>query len=292
LLRAVSALDQASLLEPEPFRPFTSHRFQDGLVDRQINEVIMAAIPTGRFVWFDYVSNDPRTAQAFFDELFGWKTKDAPMPGRSYTMIAVGDAAIGGYTEPPPANTHWLSYLQVADARATAGRVESLGGTVVKAPFAIGDFATMALVVDPLGAAFALWQPNQVQDNGDYKGVDGAWIWNEHQSDDPDRSVEFYKAIGSFDGERIKTRAGGPSADRHEILKSDGKGRAGIMKLHGGRPQWMPYVKVANADATIGHAKKLGAGVKNVETIAGLGRVAMFIDPLGAPVGILQPERT
>jgi uncharacterized protein len=251
----------------------------------------MATIPTGRFVWFDYVSNEARQAQAFFGELFQWKTKDAPMPGgRPYTMIALGDATIGGYTQPPPANTHWLSYLQVADARATAAKVESLGGTVSKPPFAVGDLATMALVVDPLGAALALWQPNQVQDSGDYKDADGAWIWNELYSDDPGRSVAFYKEIGGFEIETMKTGGGGPGPDRYEILKSDGKGRAGIMKLPGVPPHWMPYVKVANTDATVDRAKRLGADVKNVETVPGVGRLAVFIDPQGAPLGILQPQ--
>jgi uncharacterized protein len=249
----------------------------------------MATIPTGRFVWFDYVSNEARKAQAFFGELFGWKTKDAPMPGgRTYTMIEVGNATIGGYTEPPPANTHWLAYLQVSDAHATAYKVTSLGGTVSKPPFSLGGFATMALVGDPLGAAFALWQPNQVQDSGDYRGTDGAWIWNELYSDDPDRSVAFYKAIDGFDVETMKM--GGRGSDRYEILKSDGKGRAGIMKMPGVPPHWMPYVKVANTDATVERAKKLGANMKNVETVPGVGRLAVFIDPLGAPVGILQPE--
>jgi predicted enzyme related to lactoylglutathione lyase len=249
----------------------------------------MATIPTGRFVWFDYVSNEAPKAKAFFGELFGWKAKDAPMPGgRSYTMIAVGDATIGGYTEPPPANTHWLSYLQVADARETAANVESLGGTVAKPPFAVGDLATMALVVDPLGAVFALWQPNQVQGSGDYRGTDGAWIWNELYSDDPDRSIAFYKAIGAFEVETMKM--GGTGPDRYEILKSDGKGRAGVMKMPGMPPHWMPYVKVANTDATVDKAKTLGADVKNVETVPGVGRLAVFIDPQGAPVGILQPQ--
>jgi len=250
----------------------------------------MATIPTGRFVWFDYVSKDARTAQAFFGELFRWKTKDVPMPGAaSYTMIALDDMSIGGYTEPPP-NAHWLSYLQVADARATAAKVASLGGTVTKPPFAIGGFATMALVVDPLGASLALWQPNEVQDGGDYKGIDGAWIWNELYSDDPERSVAFYKAIGGFEVETMSMGGGGPGPDRYEILKSDGKGRAGIMKLPGVPPHWMPYVKVANTDATVEKAKKLGAEVKNVETVPGVGRLAVFLDPLGAPLGLLQPQ--
>jgi predicted enzyme related to lactoylglutathione lyase len=251
----------------------------------------MATIPTGRFVWFDYVSNEARAAQAFFGELFHWKTKDVPMPGGSaYTMIALGDATIGGYTQPPPAHTHWLAYLQVADARASAAQVTALGGTVSKPPFSVGGFATMALVSDPLGAAFALWQPNQTQDSGDYGGADGAWIWNELYSDDPDRSVAFYQALGGFEVETMRTGGSGAGPDRYEILKYDGKGRAGIMKMPGVPPHWMPYVKVANTDATVDKAKQLGADVKVVETVPGVGRLAVFLDPRGAPLGILQPQ--
>src|SRR5438552_12980808 len=101
---------------------------------RSVNEeAVMATIPTGKFVWFDYVSTEAVKAQRFFGELFHWKTKDAPMAGgSSYSMIEIGGVSIGGYTTPPPSNTHWLSYLQVADARATATKIKSLGGKVEK----------------------------------------------------------------------------------------------------------------------------------------------------------------
>ena len=55
-------------------------------------------------------------------------------------------------------------------------------------------------------------------------------------------------------------------------------------------PHRMPYVKVANTDATVKEAKELGAEVKNVETVPGVGRLAAFIDPQCAPLGILQPQ--
>jgi predicted enzyme related to lactoylglutathione lyase len=250
----------------------------------------MTTIPASWFVWFDYVSNEARKAQGFFGELFGWKTNDVPMPGGRYTMIVAAGGPIGGYTQPPPVNTHWLSYLLVADARATAAQVASIGGTIAKPAFAIGEVATMALVVDPLGAAFALWQPNRVDDTGDYKGTPGTWIWNELYSDSPDRSATFYKAIGGFEVETMMMGGAGPGPNRYEILKSDGKRRAGIMKLPGMPPHWMPYVQVANRDAVIEKAKKLGADLKTAETVPGIGRLAVFIDPLGAPLGILQPE--
>jgi predicted enzyme related to lactoylglutathione lyase len=254
----------------------------------------MTTIPTGRFVWFEYVSNDPNKAQGFFGELFGWKTKAAPMPQGAYTMIALGDHEIGGYMKPPagaPQHAHWLSHLQVASAQDTANQVKSLGGTIAKPPFKLGDHGTMAIVSDPLGGAFALWQPAKPEEaGGGYKGTDGSWIWNELYTLDPDRSVTFYKAIGGFEVETMKTESG-PGPSRYEILKSDGQGRAGIMKMPGLPQMWMPYVKVANTDATVEKAKKLGATSKKPpETLPNVGRLAVISDPQGAMLGILQPS--
>jgi hypothetical protein len=54
---------------------------------------------------------------------------------------------------------------------------------------------------------------------------------------------------------------------------------------------WMPYVKVANTDATVAKAKELGATLQMpAETVPNVGRLAVFVDPLGAPLGILQPS--
>ena len=119
-------------------------------------------IPTGKFVWFDYVSKDPAKAQGFFGELFNWKTREVPMPQGAYTMIASGEKTIGGYMAPPegaPAGSHWLPHLQVASAADTAVKITSLGGKIRMAPFKIGEFGTMAVVADKRDATFALWQP-------------------------------------------------------------------------------------------------------------------------------------
>lgn len=39
------------------------------------------SFPSGRFVWFEYVSKDLPKAQGFFGELFNWKTQQKPAPG-------------------------------------------------------------------------------------------------------------------------------------------------------------------------------------------------------------------
>ena len=74
-----------------------------------------------KFVWFEYVSKDIAKAQGFFGELFNWGVKRVPMPGGEYAMISVGERTIGGYQVTPdgaPPEAHWLTHLEVADARA------------------------------------------------------------------------------------------------------------------------------------------------------------------------------
>ena len=181
----------------------------------------MATTPTGKFVWFDYVSKDEKKAQAFFGELFNWKPKVMPMGQGSYTMIEVGSDTIGGYMHTPPGapdHAHWLSYLGVADVKESAAKVKASGGTIGKEPYKVGEVGTMAVVFDPFHGVFALWQPNQAQDSGDYKGTAGSFIWNELYTEDPDRSVAFYKAVGGFESETMTMGGGGPGPDRYEIL--------------------------------------------------------------------------
>jgi len=238
----------------------------------------------GRFVWFEYASNDLAKTQGFFGELFGWSTKTVPMPDGAYTMIAAPDGkTIGGYRD---GNTgSWLPYLLVPSAADTAAQIKKLGGTVVQAPFAVGEFATMAVVADPHGASFALWQPAKAEDPG--APAVGHFGWNELASKDPAASVKFYSAIGGFTDKTMDV----PAAGTYHVLENDGQGRAGIMAQQ--MPQqphaWVPYVLVASADTTAAKAKKLGANVVVPPTdIPNVGRFAIFVNPQGNATGLLQ----
>ncbi|HEX7842586.1 MAG TPA: VOC family protein [Kofleriaceae bacterium] len=246
-------------------------------------------IPTGRFVWFEYVSQDAHKAQGFFGELFGWSTKKVPMPDGDYTMIAASDGrTIGGYfasPDPAPAKASWLSYLQVGSAAGVTAKVKALGGSVMKEPFKVGDFATMSVVIDPLGAPFALWQPVKAEDPG--APAAGHFVWNELASKDPATSVQFYAQVGGFTTSKMEM----PGMGAYHVLESSGQGRAGIMAPQ--MPQqphaWLPYVQVASADQTADRAKRLGATVVVPPTdIPNVGRFAIFVDAQGAGTGILQ----
>jgi predicted enzyme related to lactoylglutathione lyase len=248
----------------------------------------------GKFVWFEYLTKDERKAQSFFGELFNWKTKEVPMPQGKYTMIALGNDTIGGFSTPPPGlppQVHWLTHMQVTNVQEIVNKVKGNGGRILKEPYKVGDQGMMSIAIDPMGAVFALWQPTKVEGTGDYRGTDGSFVWNELYTDDPDKSLAFYKTIGGFTVERMTSPGSGPGPDRYDVLKSEGKSRAGVMKMAGVPPMWMPYVKVSNADQTVERAKKLGATFKHpAETIPNVGRLAVMMDPQGAPLGILQPS--
>ena len=241
-----------------------------------------------KFVWFEYVSKDIAKAQGFFGELFNWGVKRVPRPGGEYAMISVGERTIGGYQVTPdgaPPEAHWLTHLEVADARATSKQIETLGGKTLKPAFAVGDFGTMAIVADPHGGYFALWQPAKAEPQA--APVDGTFCWNELASKDPAKSVEFYSKIGGFTSNGMEMGEMGT----YHVLEAGGQPRAGVMKQM--MPQqphaWLPYVQVANTDATADKATRLGATIVVPPTdIKNVGRFSVLVDPQGSALGILK----
>jgi uncharacterized protein len=241
------------------------------------------------FVWFEYVSRDADSARGFFGELFQWGTQAVPMPEGAYTMITSGERTIGGYAEAPAnAPAHWLPYLGVKDARRAAAQVTALGGKVVQPPVAVGPFGTMAVAADPQGGAFALWQPTS--DESLPEPTVGTFTWNELASKDPDASVAFYSGLAGYTDKPMEM----PGMGTYHVLEQGGVPRAGIMaqQMPGQPHAWLPYVQVASADATADKAKRLGATLLVPPTdIPGVGRFAIFVDPRGAALGVLEPPR-
>jgi hypothetical protein len=250
------------------------------------------AIPTGRFVWFEYLAPDLKQAQGFFGELFNWSTVDVPMPQGSYTMISANGQTMAGYQPLPegaPKQGHWLPHLQVENAAASQKQVVEAGGKVRMDAKKLGEHGTMAVVADPLGGTFCLWQPAKSQGTGDWAGKPGAFCWAELSTQDVAKSLAFYKRIGGFTSEAMPSNGG---MQEYQVLQSDGKPRGGVMKpsMAEAPQQWVPYVHVTSCDQSLDKAKKLGAKVIVPAMDApNVGRFAIFADPQGGVLGILQP---
>ncbi len=245
-----------------------------------------------KFVWFEYVSTDAPKAQGFYGELFGWGTKKVPLSGMEYTMIAQGDATIGGYLPTPEGvskQATWLSHLRVDDAKAAAQKVKALGGKILMDAEKLGSVGTKAVVADPHGGVLALWQPTDPNETST-PAATGRFCWNELTSKDPAASVAFYQALGGFSTDSMDM---GPEMGAYHLLKTGDTMIAGIMKapMAEAPHAWTPYVQVTSADQTADKAKRLGAHLIVPPTdIPNVGRFAIFADPQGAVLGILQPS--
>jgi predicted enzyme related to lactoylglutathione lyase/uncharacterized protein YndB with AHSA1/START domain len=114
----------------------------------------------GQFSWNELLTSDVAGAGTFYSQLFGWEP--APMPGgMPYTIFKKDEWYVGGMMarpmpEMPP---HWLAYVTVKSADASAEQVTKLGGTVCKPPFDIPNVGRIAIIQDPQGAFLGLFQP-------------------------------------------------------------------------------------------------------------------------------------
>ena len=149
--------------------------------------------------WVDSQHPDPDAVLPFYRGLFGWDFENV-MPedaGGVYYMgrIRGGDvAAIASIPDGAPPMANWNTYVAVADADESAEAVRNAGGVVHMAPFDVMEAGRMAVVADPEGAAFCLWQA---------KENFGAAVVNEHgtlnfnglATRDPQKAESFYGAV-------------------------------------------------------------------------------------------------
>ena len=239
----------------------------------------------GKFVWFEHMSPDMEKAQAFYQELFGWSTQPVPMGDTPYPMIHNRGQGIGGYRKAAPtAPTHWICFISVPDVDARFDAIKAAGCRTMQAPAEYGP-GRIAAAADPTGAAFAMWKGVE-GDRSDAPAGIGDWHWTELWTTDDKKALAFYQGMFDYGVQSMNVPGGGV----YHILTVGGVPRAGVMKTSGpGRSSWLPYVSVADCDATLAKALSLGSkqvmGAIDMEKV---GRFAIVSDPLGAPIGFIK----
>jgi len=149
--------------------------------------------------WVDTSQPDPEGALAFYRGLFGWEFENVMpegAPGDYFVgRIRGGDvAAVGSVPDGAPPIPTWNTYVWVDSADETAAKARDAGGGVAMEPFDVMDAGRMAVLTDPEGAAFFVWEA---------KNHRGARIVNEHGSlnfnglatRDPEGAKAFYGAV-------------------------------------------------------------------------------------------------
>ena len=250
----------------------------------------------GSFCWIELSTTDQSASKSFYASLFHWVADDRPMgPNQFYTMFQIeGRNAAAAYTilqdeiamGVPP---HWNLYIAVDSADDIAGRAAELGGKVLAPAFDVMDVGRMAVIQDPTGAVFCVWQARRHQGIG-ISGVEGTLCWADLNTPDPARAKDFY--TGLF-GWKLEVSAGDSSGYLH--IKNGEQYIGGVPPVRehspNAPPHWLLYFQVADVDAIAAQATSLGANFYLPPmTIEHVGRMAVMADPQGAVSAIFTPS--
>ncbi len=248
--------------------------------------------------WIDHSSKDPESAVRFYGELFGWATEDQmppEAPGNYFMCRLRGRdvAAIGSQMDEssPPS---WNTYIAVDSADDAASKVKDAGGQVFAEPFDVFDAGRMAVLADPAGAVFQVWQAGQHKGAG-LVNEPGALAWNELTTRDPESSKEFYGKVFGWQTSEMASE-GPPYTIWHNagVEVTQGTGMAGMMPMVGDQwpadlpSHWMVYFAVDDTDATVDRCQQLGGKVSQPGFDTPAGRIALLNDPLGAVFSVIK----
>lgn len=245
----------------------------------------------------ELATTDQPAAKKFYMDLFGWTVDDAPMgPGEFYSMFKLdGKSAAAAYTlrqdqrqhGVPP---HWMLYIATESADSSTRHAKELGATILAEPFDVMDVGRMAVVQDPTGAVFCLWQA-KANSGITTHSEDGAFCWADLNTPDVARASEFYTKLFGWKLEKSEKDTSG-----YLHIKNGDEYIGGIPPAEhrdpNAPPHWLLYFETQNCDASVEKAKQNGAKVfYGPVSMEGVGRLAILADPQGAVFSVFQSAR-
>lgn len=117
-----------------------------------------------RFCWADLATVDDLRAAAFYAGLFGWSPRPRTHAGGRLTLLEDEGTRVASLYRLARAQvaggmpSHWLPYVATSELADSVARARVLGGEVIVAAQAFPGLARIAVMVDPTGALFGLWQ--------------------------------------------------------------------------------------------------------------------------------------
>ncbi|MFF3846150.1 VOC family protein [Streptomyces sp. NPDC002328] len=254
---------------------------------------------TTRFVngapnWVDVGASDIDRASDFYGALFGWRFRSAGPDAGGYGYFQLdGRTAAGGMrTAPEQGPPSWTVYFQASDAEATCKTAEQAHGRVLFPPMDVMEEGTMAVLADPAGVRFGIWQPGRT------RGVDiasdpGSLRWVELYTPDEAAAAAFYGAALGLETSAVSLPGG-----TYTCVNPAGAGEdamfGGIVPLaddpaeRESGPYWLPYFEVTDVDAAVARAEELGGSVRRAAAdMEGVGRIARLADPDGARFAVM-----
>ena len=246
--------------------------------------------------WVDLATPDLVASEQFYGSLFDWTfdAQDTGDPQNQYVLADQGDKNVAGMMNLTPEMQQggmppvWSTYVTVLDVDASTARAKELGGAVLRDPMDVMDAGRMAVLADPTGAVFCIWQP-QEHIGAQLVNEPYSLTWNELITPDIETAKTFYAGLFGWTGAPVEMGADAPAYTLWML--GDDNGIAGAMPppMEGMPPFWGVYFAVADCDSTVAKAQELGASVlAEPMDLPGVGRMAALMDPQGAVFSVIK----
>ncbi len=248
----------------------------------------MTSYEPGTPSWVDVTAPNVDAAVDFYEGLFGWEADqpDDSEESRGYRMFRMeGRPVAGVFPAGDDSFAAWTTYVSVDDAEAAAARAGDLGGQVLAGPMDVMTAGRMAVLSDPEGAIFALWQPGEHAGAGIVNEFN-TLTWNELRTLDPEKAKGFYGNLFGWDGLEF------PSMHGYTVWTVDGappeQGKGGMIDMaatdmpEGIPPHWDVTFSVEDADRMAARCRELGGSVAAGPIDIPMGRMYTLQDPGGA----------
>jgi hypothetical protein len=250
----------------------------------------MATSSPSRFVWYELMTGDAGAAANFYRDVVGWSVQKSAMPDMDYFLFNAGAAQVAGaFTLTKEAlaggaRPGWVGYVGVENVDMAAADVKAAAGTVYRGPDDIPGVGRFAMVADPQGAAFALFNSAHPDDASPADAaLPGHIGWHELYAGDGDIIFPFYRDMfGWVPGEAMDM---GP-AGKYQMFGTAPATMIGGMMTKPAQmpaPAWLYYVNVPSVAAAAAKVKSGGGQVVNgPQEVPGGHWTVQAIDPQGA----------
>jgi predicted enzyme related to lactoylglutathione lyase len=253
---------------------------------------------TPQFVWHDLMTTDTAAATSFYKSVIGWNAADAGVGAGAYTYLSAGTTPVAGLMQIPEsaramgAGPSWMGYVGVGDIEARTARITAAGGKVLRPVDEIPGIGRFAVLADPQGAVFALFQPNNPPaPAAGAPAAAGHVGWNELRATDYKSAFAFYEKI--FGWTVADEMDMGPMG--FYLMFATGGTAVGGMANKSPEvpvPHWCFYFNVESIDSAMqrvaGHGGKVLHGPHEVP---GSSWIAECVDPQGATFALVAPKR-
>lgn len=257
--------------------------------------------PQGVPSWIDTDQPDVEAAVEFYGGIFGWTFQDVmppDAPGR-YLIAKLDGQDVGGMASTQSSAAAWNTYIAVDDADASSAGLLAAGATLRSAPADAGEGGRGAVLTDPEGAEFRIWQAKRRM-GSQLANVPGSWNFSDLHTSDAGAATAFYGSAFGWEvedlgfgllirrpgyGDHLEATIDPGIRERQANVATPSGFEDAIAWIASAAPneppRWHVSFTVADRDQTVAAAERLGASILG-QSDDYWTRSALIRDPQGA----------